>query len=79
MGDRPLMNAAIDELEELFRRRNWDTFTLSRLREELTYRSTERAKRLRREVEGILSGQVPRPPRPAADDGPESQTDLLKH
>ena len=50
---------------------------LGRLWEELTYRETERAKRLLRDVEGLLGGEVPMPPRPARADSPDNQIPLI--
>jgi len=75
--DRPFFKASIEDLEKLLAERAWDRFTLSRLREELTYRGTERAKQALREVEGLLSGTVKMPPKPAGADSTSSQMDLL--
>jgi hypothetical protein len=65
--DRPFMRASIKELEKLLSQHRSDHAVLGRLREELTYRTTRRAKQLRREVEGVIEGQVPikKEPRPA--------------
>jgi hypothetical protein len=74
--DRPFLQSTVDELEMLLRAHTTDRFTLARLREELLFRSTDRAHQLLREVEGLLSGVVPtkREARPAQ---PEDQVSLL--
>ncbi len=58
-GDRPFINATIDELEKLFSEKKSDRAVLGRIREELTYRTTRRAKQLMREVKGVSDGEVP--------------------
>lgn len=75
--DRPFFKASIEELEKLLQERGWDRFTLSRLREELTYRKKDRAKQLLREVEGLLDGSVPPREKPARTANPDDQIDLL--
>jgi hypothetical protein len=75
--DRPLFANTIDQLETLVRDKPYDRFQLSRVREELTYRDTDRAHQLLREVEGLLSGLVPSPPRPPRPDDPSDQGTLL--
>jgi hypothetical protein len=75
--DRPLSNASIDELEKLFDKHRADHAVLGRLREELTYRTTPRAKQLRREVEGVIEGLVPVEKRVRAAQ-PEDQLGLLE-
>lgn len=50
---------------------------LGDVRDELTYRSTRRAKQLLREVEGVLTGAVPLPPKPPGPDTADNQMDLL--
>lgn len=74
--DRPLMKATIGELEKLLSQHRSEHAVLGRLREELTFRTTRRAKQLRREVEGIIEGLVPdkKTTRPAQ---PEDQLGLL--
>lgn len=75
--DRPFFETTIDQLETLVRDKPYDRFQLSRVREELTYRETDRARQLLREVEGLLSGTVPSPPRPPRPDDPNDQGSLL--
>ena len=77
MDDRPCFKATIDDLERLLRERSWNRFTLSRLREKLTVRGTDRAKQVLREVHALLSETVPMPHRPPGADSPSSQIDLL--
>jgi hypothetical protein len=74
--DRPFFKAPIEELEKLLSQHRFDHAVLGRLREELTYRTTRRAKQLMREVEGIIEGRVPteKKTRPAQ---PEDQLGLL--
>jgi hypothetical protein len=74
--DRPFMKASIDELEKVLKAHKSDHLVLGRLREELTYRTTERAKQLRREVEGLIEGLVPMEKRARAA-RPEDQLHLL--
>jgi hypothetical protein len=57
--DRSFIKASIQELERLLSQHKSDHAVLGRLREELTYRTTDRAKQLRREVEGVIEGLVP--------------------
>jgi hypothetical protein len=75
-GDRPFINATIDELEKLFSEKKSDHAVLGRIREELTYRTTHRAKQLMREVQGVIDGvvTVKKTVRPAQ---PENQLGLL--
>jgi hypothetical protein len=75
--DRPFFKASIEDLEKLLAERAWDRFTLGLLRVELNHRGTERAKQALREVEGLLSGKVPMPPKPAGADSADDQIDLL--
>jgi hypothetical protein len=74
--DRPFSKASIGELEKIFETHKSDNPVLGRLREELTYRKTERAKQLRREVEGVIEGLVPVEKRTRAA-RPEDQLRLL--
>jgi hypothetical protein len=76
--DRPFMKASIDELENMLKTHKSDHAVLGRLREELTYRTTPRAKQLQREVEGIIEGRVPIEKR-ARPDQPEDQLGLLNN
>jgi hypothetical protein len=75
--DRPFFHTTIDELERLVTENLSSRTVLGRVWEELTYRETERAKRLLRDVEGLLAGEVPRPPPPPRPDSPDSQIPLI--
>ena len=75
--DRPFFHTTIDQLEKLASENLSSRTVLGRLREELTYRDTDRARLLLREVEGLRRGEVPMPPRPAKPDGPEFQLPLV--
>ena len=74
---RPYFKHSVEELEQFLRRHVNDPAVLGDLLTELTYRSTERAHQLRREVEGLLSGTVPMPLKPARPARPEDQYPLL--
>lgn len=72
---RPFKKADIDQLEELFEKHPHKRQVLGELKSELTYRSTDRAKQLLREVEGVLSGDV-QVKKPAPEDSPDYQMTL---
>jgi hypothetical protein len=76
--DRPLFKATIQHLEGLLKGNPSDVFTLSRLREELTYRNTDRARQLLKVLEALLGGKVPMPPKPPRPARPEDQLELLR-
>jgi hypothetical protein len=76
--DRPYFKASVEELEALLQKHKSQRFVLAQLREELKFRRTERAKQLRREVEGLLTGIVPMPPKPARAARPEDQLRLIR-
>jgi len=75
--DRPLLALTIDKLEQLVSEHRSDRFTLGQVREELSARTTDRAKQLLREVEGLLSGKVPLPPKPGRPAQPGDQMSLM--
>ena len=74
--DRSFLALTIDQLEELFAQYRFDDATLGRISEELSYRTTDRAQQLRKEILGVLEGRVPRvrPPRAAR---PEDQSEMF--
>ena len=76
--NRPYFKATVEELEVLLQKNKSRRFVLAQLREELKFRRTERAKQLRREVEGLLSGIVPMPPKPIKAARPEDQLHLIR-
>ncbi|MEX2374142.1 MAG: hypothetical protein WD942_00970 [Dehalococcoidia bacterium] len=75
--DRKYFETPLEELGVLVRENMHRRQVLGEIRDELTYRKTEGAKRLRREVEGILAGDIPLPPDPPREEQPEDQLDLL--
>lgn len=75
--DRPFFDASISELEALVLANRSNKATLGCVWNELSYRETDRAKQLQREVLGLLGGQVPSPPPPARPGSPDDQLGLL--
>ena len=75
--DRPFMKARIDELEKVLHQHKADHAVLGRIREELTYRKTSRAKQLKREVEGLINGLVPMRRKGHRSAQPEDQLGLI--
>jgi hypothetical protein len=67
----------IEELEQLVRTHMHSRAVLGDIREELTYRETNRAKALLRDVMGLLTGHIEMPKRPRRADSPEDQLALL--
>lgn len=59
MSPRPYIDATIDQLEKLFQENLHRPAVLGDLRDELTYHSRPRARRLLREIEGVLKQEVP--------------------
>jgi hypothetical protein len=74
---RPYLKHSLVELEDLVRKNKHSLAVLGEIRTELTYRTTDGAKALLRDVLGLLTGQVAMPRRPPPPDGPESQLPLL--
>ncbi len=74
---RIYMDKDIDFLEDLVANDKKHAQVLGDVRDELTYRTSDRAKRLRRDVEGLLAGELPAPGTPPRPARPEDQTDLL--
>jgi hypothetical protein len=66
-----------EELETLVRENLHNPMVLGQVREELTYRESDRAKALMRDVMGILRGEVPMPRKPPPPDSEENQLALL--
>jgi hypothetical protein len=75
--DRPYFKNSVGELEQFLRRHAGDRPVLAQLKNELTFRKTDRAKQLLREVEGLLDGDVPMPPKPGKAARPEDQYRLI--
>lgn len=77
MTARKYFELDISELEGLMSENQHSPAVLGEIYEELSYRKTERAKQLRKEVEALLEGRIPMPPRPKRPDSPEDQIDML--
>jgi hypothetical protein len=67
----------LDELESLVLANKHSLAVLGAVREELTYRTTDGAKALLRDVMALLTGQVEMPKRTLPEDGPDQQLPLL--
>ena len=76
--DRPYMSATVDELEEMFRKHRGQRVVLRRLLDELDFRHTDRAKQLRKEIDGILRGVVPMPQKQLRAARPGDQIPLIR-
>lgn len=74
---RPHFRTPIEELEALFKANLHNLQILGEIREELTYRTSERAKQLIREIRGIEEGLMPKGPTPQRPERPEDQGELL--
>lgn len=74
---RPYQKHGIEELEALVKAFKHSRAVLGDIREELTYRRTDRAKALLRDVTGPLTGVVPMPRRPRRPDSPDDQLSFL--
>lgn len=74
---RPYIDHNIDELEAIFAANQNKRVVLAELLEELKRRRMPRAKQLRKEVQAVLEGVIPPPPRPVRPARPEDQTELL--
>ena len=74
---RNYLDATIEELETLVSEHQHRRQVLGEIRDELTFRKTQRAKQLLSEVEGLLRGAVRMPSRPPPADSPENQLDIL--
>jgi len=75
--DRPYLEASIEDLEKIVKENVNNRTILAKIREELGFRTTRRAKQLRREVDAVLRGEVPRPPKPPRPDRPDDQLSLI--
>ncbi len=69
--------STIDELELLVAKHRSEPAVLGQVWEELTYRDSERSRQLKREVLGLLGGEIPQPAPPPRPDDPSDQIDLL--
>lgn len=77
MPHRPYFKTPVAEMEKIFKKHVRDQGVLGDLYAELTHRKTERAKQLRKEVEGALTGEIPIPPKPPRPAHPDDQMDLI--
>jgi hypothetical protein len=73
---RPYLNHTIDELEQIVKENKHARPALAEVKEELGHRTTARAKRLLRDVDGLLTGEVAMPKRPPRPDSPKDQLKL---
>lgn len=74
---RIYFRASVEELTALVLKHRDEPAILGPIHDELTYRETERAVQLRREVRGLLDGQVPQPAPPPRPASPADQTNLF--
>jgi hypothetical protein len=73
--DRPYFKTPVEELEQIVAKSNTRKVVLAQIREELQMRTTDRAKQLLREVNGLLDGTVPSTRTPPPDD-PDNQLEM---
>jgi hypothetical protein len=74
---RQNFHTPIEELERLVQEHRQSTAVLGPIWEELTFRTTDRARQLAREVRGLLDGTVPLPSKPPRPATPADQTTLF--
>ena len=74
---RQYFHMPIEELERLVQEHRHNTALLGPIWEELTFRTTDRARQLAREVRGLLDGTVPLPAKPPRPAMPADQTTLF--
>lgn len=74
---RLYFDTPLAQLEALVREHRANPAVLGPIWEELTCRSTDAAQRLRREVRGLLDGQIPQPPAPPRPASPDDQATLF--
>jgi hypothetical protein len=75
--NRQYFEATIQQLRETMLAHRKDLAVLGDLRVELEHRRSRGARQLLREIEGLVSGEVPRPTRPPRAAKPEDQTTLF--
>lgn len=74
---RLYFDTPLDQLRALVLEHRSNLAVLGPIHEELTYRSTDGARQLQREVRALLDGQIPQPPPPPRPSSPDDQIDLL--
>lgn len=74
---RKYIKHSIDELEAMVVKHRHQNVILAEILEELEHRTTDRGKQLRREVRGILDGELQAPERKLRRARPEDQLKLL--
>lgn len=74
---REYFSTPVEELEQLFKDNLHNLQVLGEIRRELTFRTSDRAKQLLREVEAVESGILPVPPKPPRPDRPDDQQVLF--
>lgn len=78
MSERKYFETSVEELEKLVEENLRRRQVLGEIRDELTYRSSARARQLLKEVTGILAGDIPLPQEPPRESRPQDQIDLLE-
>jgi hypothetical protein len=74
---RMYFHTPLDELAALVLAHRNEPAVLGPIHEELTYRQTDGAQQLRREVLALLDGQIPHPTPPPRPASPDDQTTLF--
>lgn len=74
---RIYFDTPLDELASLVCEHRGKPAVLGPIWEELTYRSTDGARQLRREVKALLDGTIPAPPPAPRPDSPDDQRSLF--
>lgn len=74
--DRPYIDTTIDQLKKLVADHKDNRIILAKIEEELGFRTTARARRLRREVMPLLDGELPIRPKRRKREGPHSDLTL---
>ena len=73
---RPFFKTTLDDLEKMARENLHNGQILGDIRSELSYRTTDRAKQLERELLAIAEGRLVAPPGPPRKDRPDDQGEL---
>jgi hypothetical protein len=74
---RRYFKTPVEDLEELVRSNLNRKQVLGEIRDELTFRTTDRARQLLKEVEGVLRGDVPTRPEAPRPSHPDDQKELF--
>ncbi len=74
---RPYMQTALADLREMVRANLHNPQVLGEIRAELSFRKTDGARQLERELRALSDGQLTTPPRPPRPDRPDDQGELM--